>query len=60
MIKNSLFAYLKCRPFATALAVSLNRREMLAAYMFGGGESTGPIKLHFTLLFACARTSEDW
>ena len=40
MIKNSLFAYLKCRPFVTALAVSVNRREMLAAYMFEGGEST--------------------
>ena len=37
MIRNSLFAYLKCRPFATALA---DRREMLAAYMFEGGEST--------------------
>ena len=41
MIKNSLFAYLKCRPFVTALTVSLNRREMLAAYMFEEGESTG-------------------
>ena len=41
MIKISLFACLKCRPFATALAVSLNRHEMLAAYMFEEGESTG-------------------